>query len=153
MKYVEYIYIKKVIENNQLLKQQLNYLELMEFRYRNDVAWLEKNKRKEIFLNALVKMDIICEIPKKEILLDEQEERVIKKQIKECISEHENMLTHMAESQEDDFFAIYSQMGVDKFGHIIAFYGLLEKYFRIKSKKTKEEKKTFNKKLNNNNSR
>ena len=60
----------------------------MEFRYRNDVAWLEKKKRKEIFLNALVKMDIICEIPKKEILLDEQEERVIKKQIKECISEH-----------------------------------------------------------------
>ena len=46
MKYVEYIYIKKVIENNQLLKQQLNYLELMEFRYRNDVAWLEKMKRK-----------------------------------------------------------------------------------------------------------
>ena len=51
------------------------------------------------------------------------------------------MLKRMAESQEDDFFAIYSQMGVDKFGHIITFYGLLEKYFRIKSKKTKEEKK------------
>ena len=46
----------------------------------------------------------------------------------------------MAESQEDDFFAIYSQMGVDKFGHI-TFYGLLEKYFRIKSQKMKEEKK------------
>ena len=50
MKYVEYIYIyKKVIENNQLLKQQLNYLELMEFRYRNDVAWLQKKERKYIF--------------------------------------------------------------------------------------------------------
>ena len=46
MKYVEYIYIyKKVIENNQLLKQQLNDLELMEFRYRNDVARLEKKKK------------------------------------------------------------------------------------------------------------
>ena len=89
----------------------------------------------------LLKWILSVKFWRKKILLDEQEERVIKKQIKECISEHENMLTHMAESQEDDFFAIYSQMGVDKFGHIIAFYGLLEKYFRIKSKKTKEEKK------------
>ena len=91
----------------------------------------------------LLKWILSVKFWRKKILLDEQEERVIKKQIKECISEHENMLTRMAESQEDDFFAIYSQMGVDKFGHIIAFYGLLEKYFRIKSKKTKEEKKTL----------
>ena len=89
----------------------------------------------------LLKWILSVKFWRKKILLDEQEERVIKKQIKECISEHENMLTRMAESQEDDFFAIYSQMGVDKFGHIIAFYGLLEKYFRIKSQKMKEEKK------------
>ena len=44
-----YIYKKKVIEDNQLLKQQLNDLELMEFRYRNDVAWLQKKERKYIF--------------------------------------------------------------------------------------------------------
>ena len=47
-----------------------------------------KKGKKIHFLNAVVKMDIIHEILEKETLLDEQEERVLKKQIKECISEH-----------------------------------------------------------------
>ena len=57
-------------------------------------------------------MDVICDILKKEILLDEKE--VIKKKIKECVNENKTVLAYIA-NYDVNFFAVYSKMYVNNF--------------------------------------
>ena len=85
-------------------------------------------------------MDVICDILKKEILLDEKEEKIIKKKIKECVNESKTMLAYIT-NYDVNFFAVYSKMDVNNFGHVLAFYSLIETYFETNNNKTKEEKK------------
>ena len=84
-------------------------------------------------------MDIICDVLKQYYMLDEKEEKNMKKKIKDCLKNKDNMVGILY--YEIDLSELYANMNVAHFGHILAFYSLIETYEEIIDNKTKQEKK------------
>ena len=84
-------------------------------------------------------MDVICCVLKTLVVLNEKEE-VIKKKIKKCVDESKDLLVNIS-NHDVNFSKVYLKMEVNHFGHVLAFYSMLETYFETNNNKTKEEKK------------
>ena len=87
-------------------------------------------------------MDYVCCVLKQYYLIDEKEEENMKKKIKECLDFSKCIMIKIL-YHEIDLSEIYDEMNVSHFGHLIAFYCLLETYNEIVENKTKKEKKDF----------
>ena len=132
--------LKKIyIEKNKQLKEHIYGLELIEHRYRCETDRLNKKKKIKKFLN---KMDIVCRILSQFHMINKKEEANLKKKIKDCLYNSKGILIKIlydVKNNDLDLSKIYSTMVVSNFGHIIAFYCLLETYDEYECK-TKEEK-------------
>ena len=84
-------------------------------------------------------MDIICDVLKQYYMINEKEEKNMKKKIKDCLKNKDNMVGILY--YEIDLSELYANMNVAHFGHILAFYSLIETYEEIIDNKTKQEKK------------
>ena len=87
-------------------------------------------------------MDIVCRVLKQYYLISEKEEENMKKKIKDCLNDSKPGLIKIL-YYEIDLSEVYKEMDISNFGHLIAFYCLLETYDEIIVNKTKEEKKDF----------
>ena len=85
-------------------------------------------------------MDIICDVLKQYYMLDEKEEKNMKKKIKDCLKNNKANMVRIL-YYEIDLSELYANMNVAHFGHILAFYSLIETYEEIIDNKTKQEKK------------
>ena len=84
-------------------------------------------------------MDIICDVLKQYYMLDEKEEKNIKKK-RDCLKNNKDNMVGIL-YYEIDLSELYANMNVAHFGHILAFYSLIETYEEIIDNKTKQEKK------------
>ena len=87
-------------------------------------------------------MDIVCRILSQFHMINKKEEANLKKKIKDCLHDSKGIfikILHDVKYNDLDLSIIYSTMVVSNFGHIIAFYCLLETYDEYECK-TKEEK-------------
>ena len=87
-------------------------------------------------------MDFVCCVLKQYYLINEKEEENMKKKIKECLKFSKSGMIKIL-YHEADLSEVYKEMKTAHFGHLIAFYCLLETYDEIIQNKTKEEKKDF----------
>ena len=90
-------------------------------------------------------MDIVCRILTQFQLIHKKEEENIKKKIKDCLHDSKGIMIKIlydVKYNKLDLSNIYYSMEVSNFGHLIAFYCLLETYDddEIYSGITKEEK-------------
>ena len=88
-------------------------------------------------------MDIVCRILTQFQLINKKEEENIKKKIKDCLYNSKGILIKIlydVKNNDLDLSKIYCSMIVTNFGHIIAFYCLLETYDEYDTSITKEEK-------------
>ena len=87
-------------------------------------------------------MDIVCCILKQYYLTGEKEEKNMKKKIKDCLNYSKPIMLKIL-YHNVDLAEVYKEMAVSNFGHLIAFYCLLETYDEYIIDKTNEEKKDF----------
>ena len=88
-------------------------------------------------------MDIVCRILTQFQLINKKEEENIKKKIKDCLHNSKGIMIKILydiKYNKLDLSEIYYSMKITNFGHLIAFYCLLETYDEIYDCITKEEK-------------
>ena len=87
-------------------------------------------------------MDVVCNVLKNYHLINEKEEEDMKKKIKDCLYTSKGIMLKIL-YYDVDLSVVYKEMKISNFGHLIAFYCLLETYDEYFINKTKEEKKDF----------
>ena len=88
-------------------------------------------------------MDIVCRILTQFQLIHKKEEEKLKEKINDCLYNSEGILIkilHDVKQNDLDLSKIYFTMCISNFGHLVAFYCLLETYNNFFNCETEEEK-------------
>ena len=88
-------------------------------------------------------MEFVCRILTESHMINKKEEEKLREKINECLYNSEGILIkilHDVKQNDLDLSKIYFSMCISNFGHLVAFYCLLETYNNFFNCETEEEK-------------